>query len=47
MLSELEGVHKELQGEHIQDWVAKGDLKRKFEITDRENHVAREGLEVE
>lgn len=32
VLSDLEKVHKELQGEHVQDMVAGGELERKHTI---------------
>lgn len=47
VLRELEQVHKELEGEHIQDWVAKGELERMREIQDRENTVSKAAMEAE
>ena len=47
VLSDLEKVHKELQGEHIQDMVAGGELTRKQTIIRRDYAVGRQGLDTE
>jgi len=40
-------VHKDLQGTHIEDMVAGGELKRKQNYADRNFETGRQGLETE
>ena len=46
-LGNLEKIHVELQGEHIQDQVAGGELSRKHQLTNQEFKVGKQGLETE
>lgn len=47
ILNHLEKVHRELQGEHIQDQVNGGELRRQHALTTSEFEIGREGEETE
>ena len=47
ILAHLEQVHKELQGEHIQDQVAGGELRRRHSQLISDLDVEKHGIETE